>query len=579
MASAPAPEQAALDTPMRSALAACRPALVGVAVFSGVTNILSLTGSLYMLQVYDRVLPSKSVATLIGLSIIAVSAYLLQGALESIRMRMLARIGASFDSHLSPRVYETLSFFPIYGVRSGVTTQGLRDLDQVRNFLSGLGPTALIDMPWMPLFVAFCFLLHPLIGLLTLAGGLVIIGLALLTEVRSRQPAKAATASGAARHTIVEATLRNAEVLRSMGMNRTFGQRFAVTNKRHVDDGLAAADVAGTVGSAAKIFRAILQSAVLALGAYLAINHEMSPGGMVAASILTARALAPVEMAVAHWKGFVSARQSYERLSRTLAVLGPTEDRLALPRPRDRLTVTELAVAAPGQPRVILQNVSFQLNAGQGLGIIGPSASGKSTLARALIGVWSPARGHVRLDGASLDQWDPNALSRHIGYLPQDIELFDGTIAENIARFEPDATPEAVIKAAQDAGAHEMILALPGGYETPVGAAGIALSGGQRQRVALARALYSEPFLVVLDEPNSNLDTAGEDALVRAIQAIRGWGGIAIIVTHRATALAGVDQVALMADGQIRVMGRRDEVLQAILRQNGAPTLKAAAVG
>jgi ATP-binding cassette subfamily C protein PrsD len=579
MATSPFPGQATPDSPVLAAFKACRPAFVGVAVFSAFINLLSLTGSIFMLQVYDRVLPSKSAETLLGLAVIMLAAYLLQGVLEAFRTRMLARVGAKFDQHLSARVYNTLTTFSIFGVRSGVTTQGVRDLDQVRTFLSGMGPTALLDMPWIPFFFGFCFLLHPWIGVLVLFGGTAIVSLTLLTELWTRQPAKASTISGAARHTIVEMTLRNAESLRAMGMDRTFGERFAAANSRFVDDGLAATDVSGTIGAAAKVFRAILQSAVLALGAYLVITNRMSPGGMIAASILTSRALAPVELAVAYWKAFIAARQSYERLGKTLTFMTVHVERLPLPKPEKSLAVTDLAVSAPGQQRPIIQGISFQLNAGQGLGIIGPSASGKSTLARALIGVWSPLRGTIRLDGAALDHWEPADLGRHIGYLPQDVELFDGTVAENIARFERDYEADDVIQAAREAGAHEMILNLPNGYDTKIGSGGAALSGGQRQRIGLARALYGKPFLVVLDEPNSNLDSEGEDALVGALQSVRGWGGIAIIVTHRPTALAGVDQVAFMANGQIRAIGRRDEVLQAVLRQKGVPAVRPAAVG
>jgi ATP-binding cassette subfamily C protein len=382
--------------------------------------------------------------------------------------------------------------------------------------------------------------------------------------------------SGAARHTIVEMAMRNAETLKAMGMDRTLGERFAMANARYVDDGLSATDVSSTIGSAAKVFRAILQSAVLALGAYLAISNEMSAGGMIAAMILTSRALAPIEVAVAHWKSFVAARQGFERLEKTLKLVGSRDEQLSLPRPRAKLVVSDLSVGAPGQARPIIQNISFELSAGQGLGVIGPSASGKSTLARALIGVWSPSRGSVRLDGASLDQWDSSALGSHIGYLPQDIELFDGTVAENIARFGRDASPENVIKAARAADAHEMILQLPQGYNTKVGNAGAALSGGQRQRIGLARALYGDPFLVVLDEPNSNLDSEGEEALVRALHAVREWGGVVVLVTHRPTALAGVDQVAMMAHGQIAAIGRRDEVLKAVLRPRAVPSVRAA---
>jgi ATP-binding cassette subfamily C protein len=562
---------------VRAALLTCRPALIGVGVFSAVVNVLSLTGSLYMLQVYDRVLASQSIATLIGLSLLALAAYLLQGALEAARGRMLARIGAKFDQALAQPIFSSLGTFALGGVRSGVSTQALRDLEQVRTFLGSLGPTALFDLPWMPLFFACSFLLHPVLGVITVLGGLVIISLTVLSEIRTRGPAKAAVASGAARHTIVETALRNAEVIRAMGMDEALRERFTAANERHVQDGLNATDAASTIGSMAKIFRAILQSTVLAAGAVLAINHEVSAGAMIAASIITARALAPVEMAVAHWRGFTSARQSFSRLEKTLAIVPLSDERLPLRKPQHFLKVTALASAAPGQRQPFVQGVDFELKAGQGLGIIGPSASGKSTLARSLIGVWPLLQGDVRLDGASLDQWDRNALGRHIGYLPQDVELFDGTVAENIARFRRDQDSESILRAAEAASAHEMILRLPDGYDTRIGPGGAGLSGGQRQRIGLARALFGEPFLVVLDEPNSNLDTEGEDALVEALLSVRRRGGIALVVTHRPTALAGVDLVAMMAEGRIVAMGRREEVLQRMIRPTGAANAKAAA--
>ncbi|WNJ88711.1 type I secretion system permease/ATPase [Bosea sp. 685] len=558
-----------------SALASCRGAFAAVAVFSGIINLLMLSGSFYMLQVYDRVLSSRSVPTLIGISLLLLAAYCLQGFLDAVRVRMLARIGARFDEEVSPAAFAAAQKLPLLGLRADQAMQPIRDLDQIRAFLSSLGPTALFDMPWMPLFFAGCFLLHPWLGWLAVAGGVVILVLTFLTEMGSRDAAKAQMASGAARQAVAEASRRNAEALTAMGMAPAFQAKWRAANLRHVRDWLTGADATSGIGAFAKVFRMVLQSAVLGLGAYLVMRGELSGGVMIAASIMTSRALAPIEIAVAHWKGFVSARQGLKRLKQVLdsPAFLPRE-RTALPAPARDLSADNLIVAAPGRQLAILQGVSLRLEAGQGLGIIGPSASGKSTLVRALVGVWRPLKGEVRLDGAALEQWEPAALGCHIGYLPQDIELFEGTVAENIGRFSQEASDEAIIAAAKAAGAHDLIVKLEQGYDTRIGEGGASLSGGQRQRVGLARALYGEPFLVVLDEPNSNLDHDGDEALTMAVKGVRERGGIVIVVTHRQTAIAGVDHIAMMADGRIQSFGPKEEILQKVLKQGGLPSVQ-----
>jgi len=560
---------------IREAWRACRASFGSVALFSAVVNVLMLTGSLYMLQIYDRVLTSRSISTLIGLSLIALAAYLVLGALDGLRSRMLARIGARFDEILSGRVFELVNTMSLKGARAADGMQPTRDLDQIRSFLSGLGPTALLDVPFMPLFFAGCFILHPLLGWLAVAGGIVIIAFTLVTEARTREPTKALTTSLSERQSLLESSRRNAEAVRALGMQGTFAERFATVHARHVTDGLRLSDVGGGIGAAAKVFRTILQSAGLGLGAYLAIQGELSGGAMIASSILMSRALAPIEIAVAHWRGFMAARQGYRRLNHLLAAVPPAKPRLALPPPQSSLAVQGLVVGAPGGGRPIVQGASFELKAGQALGLIGPSASGKSSLARALVGVWPIVHGEARLDGATLDQWQPDDLGQHIGYLPQDVELFDGTVAENIARFRMDASPEAVIAAAQAAGVHDMILQLPEGYETRIGEGGAALSGGQRQRVALARALFGNPFLVVLDEPNSSLDGAGDEALNKAIQSVRERRGIVIVITHRPSALAQVDLVAIMEQGRIKAFGPRDKVVQNVVARPNVSQVRA----
>jgi ATP-binding cassette subfamily C protein PrsD len=544
------------------ALKSFRRSFAGVAAFSVVINLLSLTGSLYMLQVYDRVLTSHSVATLIGISFLALTAYLLWGALDSIRHRMLGRIGARFAESLAGRAYEGVTSLPLKGVRPTLAVQAIRDLDQIQRFLSSGTPVALIDAPFMPLFLLGCFLLHPWLGVLTLFGGGTILALTALVEMRTRAPTMGATISAATREAIVESSARNAAALKAMGMRTAFAQRFGKAHRRHSMHSLEASESTAGLAAFARVFRAMLQSAVLGLGSYLALRNEVSPGAMIAASILTARALAPVESVVSKWRGIVSARHGYERLDRLFQELDAQEFGLELPKPQSTLSVESLTVAAPGSPKAVVQGISFELTAGQGLAVIGPSASGKSSLARALTGVWPAARGKVRLDGASIDQWPSERLGQYIGYLPQDVELFDGTVAENIARFDPNAQDRQVIEAARQAGAHDMILRLPQGYDTRVGEQGCVLSAGQRQRLGLARALYGEPFLVVLDEPNSNLDAEGDDALAKALLSVRSRGGIAVVITHRPAALAGVNFVAVMSEGVLRSFGEKDAILR-----------------
>ena len=552
------------------ALKTCAPAFVGVAIFSGIINLLMLTGSIYMLQIYDRVLSSRSVSTLIGISLIVLAAYILQGKLDSIRSKMLARIGAWFDEMLASRVFDLVATLPLKGAKPSESLQPVRDLDQIRNFLSGMGPTALFDMPFMPIFFIGCFIIHPWLGWLSVCGGIVIIVLTLYTDARSRAPMYDLTRSAAERHTLAETSRRNAEAVRALGMRSSLAARYAVAHTQHVDDGLRASDAASGVGTFAKIFRMVLQSAVLGLGAYVVIRGEASGGAMIAASIMMSRALAPIEIAVANWKGFIGSRQSYRRLEHILSIVPAQDSRLSLPAPKNSLVVQDVYIGPPGASLPVVQSVAFQMQSGQGLGLIGPSASGKSTLARALVGVWPTLRGEVRLDGATLDQWEPDALGQHIGYLPQDVELFDGTVAENISRFRPEPEARDIIAAAQVAGAHEMILQLPEGYDTRIGEGGATLSGGQRQRVALARALFGDPFLVVLDEPNASLDGAGDEALNKAILAVRQRGGVVVVITHRPAALGNVDLVAVMEAGRLKALGPRDEVLQSMMKRSAA---------
>ncbi|WP_413629148.1 type I secretion system permease/ATPase [Methylobacterium sp. W2] len=538
---------------------------------SGLVNILYLTGSFFMLEVYDRVIPSRSVPTLVGLVILALVLYGFQGVLETIRSRILARVGASLDEALSARVFDIVVRAPLKGATPGDGLLPLRDLDQLRAFLGGTGPSAFFDLPWMPIYVFICFLFHPLIGIAALVGAAVLAVLALTTDRSTRAPTQTATAHGMRRNGLAEAGRRNAEVLAAMGMQGRFADRWGGANRDYMQSQMTVSDVAGGFGAGSKVFRMALQSGVLALGAWLVINNLASAGVIIASSILVARALAPAELAIANWKGFVQARQSWARLSELFARLPAVEQPHALPAPSQSLVAENVTLAPPGTQRIVVQDVSLSLQRGQGLGIIGPSASGKSSLVRAIVGVWPPVRGKVRIDGAAIDQWSSADLGPHIGFLPQEVELFAGTIAENIARFDPNAQSGAVIAAAKAAGIHEMILRLAEGYDTRIGEGGAGLSAGQRQRVGLARALYGDPFLVVLDEPNSNLDGEGENALTQAIVGVRQRGGICIVVAHRPSALAAVDMILMMADGRAQAFGPKDEVLKRVLRSTPAP--------
>ena len=557
-----------------SALAACRSAFLGIGLFSGVSNILMLTGSFYMLEIYDRVLASRSIPTLVAISLLAGAMFAAQGVIDLIRGRLLVRIGASLDETLSPRVYNAVVRLPLKTGQRSDGLQPLSDLVSIRAFLSGLGPTALFDMPWMPLYLIIIFAFHPLLGVTALGGALFLVTLTALTEILTHGPAEAATVSSMARNRLAEASRRNAEVLVAMGFAGPMEHRWGRLNQSYMIHQQRVSDVSGGIGAFSKVLRMMLQSAMLGLGAYLVIHQEATAGIIIAGSILSARALAPADLAIAHWKGFVAARQSWQRLDKLLKLLPLQDTPMALPAPKGVVMVEGVGVAPPGTNRVVVQDVSFALKSGQGLGIIGPSASGKSSLARMLVGVWQPLRGKIRIDGAALDQWSPDVLGQHIGYLPQDVELFAGTVAENIARFDPRAEPSAIIAAAQAAGVHDLVVGLPNGYETEIGDQGSGLSAGQQQRIALARALYGDPFLVVLDEPNSNMDSEGEAALTHSILGIRKRGGIVVVIAHRPSALAGVDLLIVMNQGRAQAFGPKDEVLSKMVRPGPATPLK-----
>ncbi|QEE38756.1 MULTISPECIES: type I secretion system permease/ATPase [unclassified Methylobacterium] len=543
-----------------AAIGAGRTALITVMIVSGLINLLMLTAPIFMLQVYDRVLPSRSIATLVGLAGIALMLFVIQSVFEVFRARILSRFGRLVDERLGPRIFRTLLARGSETPRGDDGPQALRDLDTVRGFVSSMALTAFFDLPWVPLYIAVCFLFHPWLGAAIAAGALFLCVLTVLTDWASAETTRETVRVAGERRSFTDMAHRTAPLLCALGMRSRVADLWQVRTRRNLDVATSGNDLAIGFGAVARLLRTVLQSGILGLGAYLVVREEATAGVMLAATILSARALAPVDLAIANWKSFSAARQAWSRLVAFLPRREP-ETLTPLPAPRESVRVTALSIAAPGTDSLILHDVNVALAPGSALGVIGASGSGKSTFARALVGLARPVRGVIRLDGAAIDQWDPDALGRAVGYLPQDIEMFDGTIAENITRFDPAPDPEALQSAAKAAGVHEVVLRLPGGYDARVGAGGLGLSGGQRQRIALARALYGDPFLVVLDEPNSNLDVDGDRALSAAVQGVRARGGIVVVIAHRPSALAAVDRILVLGEGRVRLHGPRDEVL------------------
>lgn len=538
-------------------------ALISVGIFSSVVNILYLTSAIYMLQVYDRVLSSRSIPTLIALSLGALFLYLIQAALDIIRNRILTRIAFKFEESLAPKVFRVILELPRRSsVNSSEAMQPLRDLDALRSFLASGGPIAFFDIPWMPIYLIVIFLLHPTLGWFAAFGIFILLFITALTNLFTKKPTLDVIVDTGKRWAFLQTIRENSDVIYAMGLTEKLLQRWQLLNKRFILNSLKLSDISGALGGIGRSLRIILQSAILGLGAYLVINGEGSGGAMIAASILMTRALAPIELAIAHWKGFISAQQGATRLRHVLELFGRQTQLMPLPPPKMELNVNALFVGAPSISPPLVQKISFRLKAGEAMGIVGPSASGKSTLVRALVGVWRPSSGEIRLDGAALDQWEPSELGQHIGYLPQEIELFEGSIAENIARFKPDAKAEDIIKAAREADVHEMILRLEKGYETQIGEGGYTLSAGQRQRIALARALFGSPFFVVLDEPNSNLDSEGDTALMRTIARIKARKGIVVIIAHRIATFSFMDYLLVLNRGQMQHYGPKEDILR-----------------
>lgn len=554
---------------LSSALWASRYLLWAVALFSIFVNLLMLTGPIFMLQVYDRVLGSRSEATLIALVALVAFLFGMMGLLDIVRGRVMARVAAQFQSSLAPRVFAAMISRSSVLPGDPLATAALRDLDAVQRMLSSSLLLAIFDLPFVPIFVFGLFIFHPLIGWLAILGGATLIGLLLLNQVFSKRAVLASQANSARSDRLAEQLRDAADLVQSLGMRGSGLARWDVDRSRALVDAISVSDSSGLFSTATRIFRFFLQSALLAAGAWLVLRGELTSGAMIASSIILGRALAPVEQAVGGWALVQRASEGWRRLASLLAVVPLQMARTALPRPRAILEVSQVSIVPPGQSQAALRMVSFRLEPGQALGVIGPSGAGKSSLAAALTGVWRPAAGMVRLDGATLDQYDPDVLGQLIGYLPQRVALFDGTIAENIARMalQPDA--EKVVSAAKKAAAHQMIVNLPDGYDTRVMQIGGRLSGGQIQRIGLARAFYDSPVLLVLDEPNSNLDNEGSMALNMAIRGIKADGGSVLIMAHRPAAIQECELLLVLDGGISRAFGPRDEVLRKMVQNSG----------
>ena len=549
-----------------------RRAMLAVGIVSAVLNLLLLAGSLYMMLMYDMVLPSRSLPTLVGLALILLVAYIFQGVLEFLRSRLLLHFSAAVDVDLNRDIHRLIGTLA-RSQSAGDATQPMRDLDQLRAFLSGTGPASLVDMPWMVFFVGVLFLLHPLLGVTVLVGGTVMVGLTFMAERMTAKPSQELAQLSTRRMIEAETARRHAESVAALGMQARMEERWVIASRTMLAAQSRQSSVANGLANLSKVMRMVLQSAVLTVGVLLVMKQMATGGVLFASSILSARALAPLDGVIANWRGLLAARQSWDRLKALFQAAPAPATPHWLPAPCAVLEVQGVTLGPPGSDRQTVQGVSFIAKAGEAVAILGPSGGGKSTLVRGLVGVWPLMAGTVRLDGAALDQWDPDALGRHIGYVSQTVELIDGTVAENIARFDPEPDADAVLAAAQAAGVHDLILRLPDGYATRVGRDGSALSGGQRQRIALARALYGNPFLIVLDEPNSNLDEEGDAALSQAIASARARGAIVLAVAHRPSILRVMDRVLLLREGRTLAYGATDKIVPHLLpapSQSGA---------
>ena len=547
----------AQPTILDKAVEVAKPAVITAMVFSFFINILALVSPLYMLQVYDRVLSSRNVATLVVLTLLCVFLFIIYGLLEALRTQVLVRAGLKFDGLARDPIFKAVLDSTLN--RRGQGGQAFRDMDGVREFMTG-GLIAFCDAPWTPVFIIVSWMLHPYFGILAIISCIIIFGLAVMNDRATKSPVQMATMASIAAQNDANSTLRNAEVMKAMGMWGGLQARWRIRRDEQVAWQASASDAGGAVMSGIKVFRQVVQTLILGGGAYLAIQGKISAGSMIAGSILVGRALAPIEGAVGQWKGLISARGSWDRLQSMLRDERDTADHMPLPDPRGVLSAEAISILPPGSQAPTLRQASFRIDAGTSVGIVGPSGAGKSSLLRGIVGVWPCVAGVVRLDGYDIKQWDPEKLGRHVGYLPQDIELFSGTVAQNIARFS-EYEPQEVIAAATLAGVHEMIQALPMGYDTPIGEGGASLSGGQRQRLALARSVFRMPALLVLDEPNASLDQLGENALMEAMGHLKAAKRTVIFATHKVTLLSQADYIMVVAQGVIADFGERDAMM------------------
>lgn len=552
------PTERSSESALRQALGACRSSFLAAGLFSLFINLLLLVPTLYMLQIYDRVLASSSESTLLMLTLIALFLFLVMGGLEWVRSQILIVTGTRLDRLLGARVFDSVFRQTLNSGGRVATAQPLSDLLNLRQFMTGQGLFAFFDAPWLPIYIAVMFMFHPAFGVVAIFSAAVLVALAIWNEIATRDDLQEANRHAIESGNHTQRNLRNAEVIEAMGMLPRMRERWQVRQDKLLALQARASRRGGLIAATSKTFRMTIQSLVLGLGAYLAIHREISPGVVIGGSILLGRALAPIDILIGTWRSFVGAREAYNRLDALLEAIPLREAPMPLPAPRGEVSLEKLVVAPPGALAPVLKNISLVVAPGETLAVIGPSAAGKSTLARAVLGIYQPTSGTVRLDGAELEHWERAALGQYIGYLPQDVELLDGTISENIARFGA-VEPDKVVAAAEAAGVHSMILHLADGYDTRI--IGNVLSAGQRQRVALARALYGEPQLVVLDEPNSNLDQEGDAALARTLGELKRNGRTVIVVTHRSNVLEQADKILVMAEGQIAVYGQRDKVI------------------
>ncbi|UQI39451.1 type I secretion system permease/ATPase [Vreelandella venusta] len=546
-------------TDLQRALSACKGSFVSVGFFSMFVNLLMLVPPMYMLQVYDRVLTTQSLDTLIMLTLVVIFLFMVMGGLELVRSRMLVRIGNRLDTTINQRLYGAM-FRRSLVAPGAQSAQPLNDLTGLRQFLTGNGLFAFFDAPWVPVYLGILFIFHPWLGVFATCAGIILFALAVANEKSTKALLAEANSEQIQAQNLANSNLRNAEVLHAMGMLPGIMGRWSKRHHEFLAKQSQASDRAGALTNTSKVMRLLFQSLILGLGALLVLQGEMTPGMMIAGSILMGRALAPIDQMIGGWKGFVAARGSYSRLNELLTQIPDEQRHMSLPAPKGIVDVENVAAAPPGARMATIRGINFSVAKGEHVGIIGPSAAGKSTLARVLLGIWPTQVGDVRLDGGAVNQYNRDELGPYIGYLPQDIELFDGTISENIARFG-DIDPEKVVAAAQKAGVHEMVLELSNGYDTVIASNSGALSGGQRQRLGLARALYGSPVLVVLDEPNANLDDAGEKALGQAIAQLKTEGTTLFVISHRTSVLKGMDKLLVMKEGQVSMFGPRDQVL------------------